>query len=163
MIGTGCIEARRAFRLDWRVVLLIASMMALGLAMEKSGAGRMIGEAVAGVGALAGPYGVLLTLIVLTVVLSIPMSNQAAALVVFPIALSAAAHLGVSPRTFAIGITLAASVALVTPFEPSAMLVYGVGRYRFSDFVRVGGPLTAVLIAILTFLVPALWPFQIVR
>lgn len=159
MILTGCVDARRALRIDWRVVLLIGSMMALALAMEKSGAGRLVGEGVARVAVLGGPRAVLLALVVLTIVLSIPMSNQAAALVVFPIALSAAARLGVNPRAFAIGVTFAASCALMTPLEPSAMLVYGIGRYRFSDFVRVGGPLTAALVVVVTLAVPLLWPF----
>jgi di/tricarboxylate transporter len=159
MIVTRCIESRNAFAFDWRIVLMIASMMALALAMEKSGAGSLLGDAIAGVGSFAGPHGVLAALVLLTMALSIPMSNQAAALVVFPIAMSAASRLGVDPRPLAIGITLAASMALVTPFEPSSMLVYGVGRYRFADYVRVGAPITLVLVAILVAAVPVVWPF----
>ena len=160
MIVTRCIDSRNAFAFDWRIVLMIASMMALALAMEKSGAGELLGTALADLGTYAGPRGVLAALVVLTMALSIPMSNQAAALVMFPIALSAAARLGIDARPLAIGITLAASIALVTPFEPSSMLVYGVGRYRFSDYVRVGAPITAVLVAILVAAVPVVWPFR---
>jgi di/tricarboxylate transporter len=127
--------------------------------MEKSGAGKLLGDGIAGLADVAGPRGVLAALVVLTMTLSIPMSNQAAALVVFPVAMSAAARLGVDPRPLAVGITLAASIALVTPFEPSSMLVYGVGRYRFSDYVRVGAPITIALVAILVALVPVVWPF----
>lgn len=160
MIVSGCMDVRRAFAIDWRVVLLIASMMALALAMEESGAARVVGESVAKLGASGGPRAVLAVLMVLTIALSVPMSNQAAALVVFPIALSAAAAFGVDGRTFAIGVTFAASWSLMTPLEPAAMLVYGAGRYRFSDFVRVGGPLTLALVVVLTFAVPMLWPFE---
>jgi di/tricarboxylate transporter len=159
MIVTRCLDSRSAFGFDWRIVLMIASMMALALAMEKSGAGALLGNAIAGVGSFAGPRGVLAALVVLTMALSVPMSNQAAALVVFPIAMSAASRLAVDPRPLAIGITLAASIALVTPFEPSSMLVYGVGRYRFADYVRVGAPITLALVVILVAAVPVVWPF----
>lgn len=159
MIFTGCVDARRALRVDWRVVLLVGSMLALGLAMEQSGAGRLLGERLAAAGALAGPRGVLLALAVLTIALSAPMSNQAAALVMLPVAISAAHRLGVDPRPFAIAVTLAGSCSFVTPLEPASMLVYGVGRYRFSDFVRVGTPLTLAIVALITLAVPLVWPF----
>jgi anion transporter len=161
MVVTGCLSAKHAFRADWRVVLLIGSMMALGLAMEKSGAGRFLGDLAAEVAGGGGPRLVLLCLMLLTVLLSIPMSNQAAALVVLPVALSAAASLGANPRTFAMGIALAASCSFVTPLEPSCMLVYGPGRYRFSDFFRLGGPLTALMLAALLVLVPWVWPMEV--
>jgi di/tricarboxylate transporter len=88
------------------------------------------------------------------------MSNQAAALVMLPVGLSAAAGLGVEPRAFAMGIALAASCSFLTPLEPSCMLVYGPGRYRFSDFLRLGGPLTALMLAALVLLVPWVWPLH---
>jgi di/tricarboxylate transporter len=160
MIVTGCVDARIAFRVDWRVVLLIGSMMALGVAMEVSGAGKYLGGLVAALGSYGGPRTVLALLMVLTILLSAPMSNQAAALVVLPVAISAAAQLGVDARPFAIGVTLAASCSFITPLEPSCVLVYGPGHYRFTDFFRLGTPLTAVLVAILVFAVPVLWPFQ---
>jgi di/tricarboxylate transporter len=160
MIVTGCVDARIAFRVDWRVVLLIGSMMALGVAMEVSGAGRFLGGLVAELGEYGGPRTVLALLMVLTILLSAPMSNQAAALVVLPVALSAAAQLGVDARPFAIGIALAASCSFITPLEPSCVLVYGPGHYRFTDFFRLGTPLTAALLAFLVFMVPQLWPFQ---
>jgi di/tricarboxylate transporter len=160
MIATGCVDARLAFRVDWRVVLLIGSMMALGLAMEESGAGEFIGDAVAGLGAYGGPRTVMALLMVLTIILSAPMSNQAAALVVLPVALNAAQQLGVDPRPFAMGVTLAASCSFITPLEPSCVLVYGPGHYRFTDFFRLGTPLTAVLVAGLVVAVPWVWPFQ---
>jgi di/tricarboxylate transporter len=160
MIVTGCVDARIAFRVDWRVVLLIGSMMALGLAMEVSGAGKFLGGHVAELGTYGGPRTVMALLMVLAILLSAPMSNQAAALVVLPVAVSAAAQLGVDARPFAIGVTLAASCSFITPLEPSCVMVYGPGHYRFTDFFRLGTPLTAVLVAILVFAVPLLWPFQ---
>ena len=160
MIATGCVDARHAFRVDWRVVLLIGSMMALGVAMEESGTGRFLGEKAVQLAGFGGPRVVLMMLMVLTIVLSAPMSNQAAALVVLPVALSAAAKLGVDPRPFAIGVTLAASCSFITPLEPSCVLVYGPGHYRFTDFFRLGTPLTLALLAFLLVVVPVVWPFQ---
>jgi di/tricarboxylate transporter len=160
MIATGCVDARRAFRVDWRVVLLIGSMLALGVAMEESGAGRFLGNLAAGLGGYGGPRTVLLAMMTLTIILSAPMSNQAAALVVLPVAVSAAHQLGVDPRPFAIGVTLAASCSFITPLEPSCVLVYGPGHYRFTDFFRLGTPLTSLLLAFLIVVVPVVWPFQ---
>jgi di/tricarboxylate transporter len=160
MIATGCVDARRAFRVDWRVVLLIGSMMALGVAMEESGAGRFLGNLAAGLGSYGGPRTVLLVMMTLTILLSAPMSNQAAALVMLPVAIGAAHQLGVDTRPFAIGVTLAASCSFITPLEPSCVLVYGPGHYRFTDFFRLGTPLTTLLLAFLVAVVPVVWPFQ---
>ncbi|HEX8435757.1 SLC13 family permease [Archangium sp.] len=160
MIVTGCVDARRAFRVDWRVVLLIGSMMALGVAMEVSGTGMFLGNFAAKVGNYGGPRTVLLLMMALTIVLSAPMSNQAAALVVLPVSIAAAVKLGVDPRPFAIGVTLAASCSFITPLEPSCVLVYGPGHYRFTDFFRLGTPLTALLLAFLVAVVPVVWPFH---
>ncbi|MFN8423689.1 MAG: anion permease [Anaerolineae bacterium] len=88
------------------------------------------------------------------------MSNAAAALVVLPIAMEAAQALGADERTFAIAIMLGASVSFVTPFEPSCILVYGPGKYRFRDFVKVGTGLTLILMAVILVLVPVFWPMR---
>jgi len=79
-------------------------------------------------------------------------------LVVLPIAISAATALGASPVTFGMAVMLSASISLITPFEPSCVLVYTPGRYRFTDFLRVGGPLTAILLVVIFFLVQRQWP-----
>jgi len=160
MIATGCVDSRTAFRVDWRVVLLIGSMMALGLAMEVSGAGQFLGDRVARLGAFGGPRMVMVLLMLLTILLSAPMSNQAAALVVLPVALNAAQQLGVDARPFAMAVTLAASCSFITPLEPSCVLVYGPGHYRFTDFFRLGTPLTALLVVILGLAVPWVWPLE---
>lgn len=159
MIATRCVDARLAFRVDWRVVLLIGSMMALGTAMDVSGAGRWLGSLLVPLSEHVGARGVLAALMIFTIVLSAPMSNQAAALVLLPVATGVASQLGLAPRPFAIGICLAASFSFVTPLEPSCVLVYGPGRYRFLDFVRMGAPLTAALLVLLLILVPVFWPF----
>jgi di/tricarboxylate transporter len=91
-------------------------------------------------------------------VLTQPMSNAAAALVVLPVALNTAHPLGANERTFAIAIMLAASISMIAPFEPSCILVYGPGKYRFIDFVKTGFLLTVLLTGIILLLLPLFWP-----
>ncbi|MCI0343151.1 MAG: SLC13 family permease [Planctomycetales bacterium] len=145
---------------DWRLIVLIAGMTAFGTALEKTGGAKFLADQVVGLLEPGGPLLVLAGFMVVTTILTQPMSNAAAALVVLPVGMAAARDLGADPRSFAIGVMLAASVSLVTPFEPSCLLVYGPGRYRFSDFVRVGGPLTVLLLLVLVALVPRFWPLM---
>jgi di/tricarboxylate transporter len=86
------------------------------------------------------------------------MSNQAAAVVVLPAAVQTALALDLNPRTFAVMIAVAASASFITPQEPASLLVYGPGRYRFFDFLRVGLPLTIVVYGLAVLLVPRFWP-----
>jgi di/tricarboxylate transporter len=160
MISTRCVGARTAFRVDWRVVIMIGALLTLGLGMERSGSGEYVAERIFPLATTIGPYGMLLVQMILTIVLSIPMSNQAAALIMLPIGVHTAMELGLNPRTFAIATCLAASCSFVTPFEPAAALVYGAGRYRVSDFLRAGAPVTLVCIVILAIGVPLVWPFS---
>jgi di/tricarboxylate transporter len=97
---------------------------------------------------------------ILTIILTQPMSNAAAALVVLPIALNTAQRLGLNERTFAIAIMLAASISFIAPFEPSAILVYGPGKYKFMDFVKTGIGLTFILVVVVLILIPMFWPLN---
>ncbi|GAB3204232.1 di/tricarboxylate transporter [Pontibacter aydingkolensis] len=154
-----CINTNKAYAaIDWRLLILIGGMTAFGTAMENSGAADFLAQ---GIVSLMGPLGktaVLGGFVVLTVILTQPMSNAAAALVIVPVALRAAVELNADPRAFAIGIMLAASVSMVTPFEPACILVYSPGKYRFWDFIKVGTPLTILLILVIILLVPVFWP-----
>lgn len=150
-------EAYKA--VEWRLIVLIAGMTAFGTAMESSGAADFLAGGVVGLLQDLGPHAVLAGFAVLTILLTQPMSNAAAALVVLPVALSAAAELGVSGRPFAVALTLAASLSFITPLEPSCLLVYGPGKYHFRDFTVAGAPLTLLLLAVVLLLVPRLWPF----
>ncbi len=145
---------------DWRLLILIAGMTAFGGAMQKTGAAEYLAGLVVDWAAPLGIYVVMAGFAVLTMLLTQPMSNAAAALVVLPVALSAAGRLDVDPRSFAVLVTLAASLSFITPFEPSCLLVYGPGRYRFADFVRAGAPLTLIALVLLLLLVPVFWPLR---
>lgn len=160
MLATRCLPSHTAFRVDWRVVIMIGALLTLGLAMERSGSGELVARNIVPLATAIGAHGMLVVLMVLTIVLSIPMSNQAAALIMLPVGVHTAMEMGLNPRTFAIATCLAASCSFVTPFEPAAALVYGAGRYRVVDFLRVGTPLTLLSLVILAIGVPLVWPFS---
>ncbi len=146
--------------IDWRLLILIGGMTAFGTAMAKSGAARMLADLLTGQLAAMGPQAVLAGFCVLTVFLTQGLSNAAAALVVLPIALESAASLEVNPRSFGMGIMLSASISVLTPFEPSCILVYGPGKYRFADFIKVGSGLVACSLVLIVTLVPVFWPLR---
>jgi di/tricarboxylate transporter len=154
-----CITPEEAYRqVEWKILILIGCMLALGAAMQSTGTAQFLADQlVAGIGSWH-PLWLLTAFFVLTVLLTQPMSNQAAAAVVVPVALQLAVQLGLNPRTFAMMIAVAASTSYLTPLEPACLMVYGPGRYRFADFLKVGAPLTVVVYLIAIVLVPWLWP-----
>lgn len=144
--------------INWQALVLIAGMSAFGTAMKNSGADIYISNLVISLFESYGPHGIMLGFMTITVLLTQPMSNAAAALVVLPIALKSAAALHVNPITFGVAVMLSASVSIITPFEPSCLLIYGPGKYKFHDFIKVGGLLTLVLMAVIYFLTPVYFP-----
>jgi di/tricarboxylate transporter len=156
---TRCITPAEAYRqVNWNAWLLIASMLALGQAMEISGLATLIATAIVDVIGAGNPILLLAAFFFLSLLLTQPMSNQAAAVVVIPIAIQTATQLGLNPRTFAVMIAVGASCSFITPLEPACLMVYGPGNYRFFDFVKVGSLLTLLVFAIAIFMVPWLWP-----
>ena len=156
---TQCISVEEAYRkVEWRALVLIGSMLALGTAMEKTGTAAYLAGAIVNLAGTTNPLLLLTGFFVLAVLLTQPMSNQAAAIVVVPIAIQTAVQLGLNPRTFVMMIAVASSTSYLTPLEPSCMMVYGPGNYRFSDFLKVGSLLTLVVYAIAILLVPIFWP-----
>ena len=159
MLVTRCISPEEAYRrIEWKVLILIGSLLSLGAAMEATGTGKYLAAQFIEVVGTQNPLFILATFFVLTVILTQPMSNQAAAIVIVPIALETARQLGLNPRSFAMMIAVAASCSYLTPLEPSSLMVYGPGKYRFMDFVKVGFPLTFLIFAIAIVLVPWIWP-----
>lgn len=158
---TRCITPEEAYsQVNWKALILIASMLGLGAAMEATGTAQFLaGQVVKFVGH-SQPTWVLTAFFAMTVLLTQPMSNQSAAVVVLPVAIQTAAQLGLNPRSFAMMVALAASCSFLTPLEPSCLLVYGPGRYRFMDFVKVGLLPTLLVYLISITAVPLLWPVQ---
>ena len=146
--------------IDWRLLILIACMISFGVAMEKTRADQYLADLIVSGTGQYGPTAVLAGFFVMTVALTQPMSNQAAALVMLPISVKTALALGLDPRTFAVTVTYAASCSFLTPLEPACVLIYTPGRYRFFDFVKVGSILTVAVFTIVMLLVPVFWPFR---
>lgn len=157
---TRCITPEEAYReVEWKVLILIGCMLALGAAMENTGTAAFLSGQIVRLVGHANPLWLLGSFFALTVLLTQPMSNQAAAVVVVPVAIQTALQLGLNPRTFAVMIAVAASTSYLTPLEPACLMVYGTGRYRFVDFFKVGSLLTAIIFFLALWLVPSFWPF----
>ena len=145
--------------IEWSVLVLIACMLAYASAFERSGAAAYLAQHIAGLAGALGPRALLAAFFALTVLLTQPMSNQAAALVMLPIVIGVAGQLHYDPRPFVVGVAIAASNSFITPLEPASLLVFGPGRYRFFDFVKVGSGLTLLSFAVAMVVIPWRWPF----
>lgn len=160
MVLTGCLTMDEAYQsIDWRSIFLIAGMLPLGLAMENTGTARFLAERIVGLVGPLGPLAVLAGIYILASLITEPMSNAAAAVLMVPIGIDAALSLGADPRPFVLAIVIGASTSFLTPVgHQSNILVMEPGGYRFTDYTKVGAPLNvALLIAIMIFL-PLFWP-----
>jgi di/tricarboxylate transporter len=155
-----CLSADEAGSyLNIRFLVMLAGMVSLGVAMERSGAADFLAELAIDLVSSQSPIVLMAVFFLLTTLLTQSLSNAAAALLVFPIAVHAAQGIGVDPRSFVIAVAIAASCSFMTPLEPACLLVYSTGRYRYLDFLRVGSLLTILVFAISLILIPRLWPF----
>lgn len=162
MFLVGAIKPEEAYTaVEWRILILIGCMIAFGTAMEKSGTAALLSSQMVSFVGKHGPEAILAGFFILTVLLTQPMSNQAAALVLLPVAIETATQMHLNPRSFAMMIAVAASCSYLTPLEPSCVLVYGPGRYKFMDFFKVGALLTVLIFIIAMLLVPRIWPLEI--
>jgi di/tricarboxylate transporter len=163
MVATGCMPARDMYaQVDWRVIFMIAALMPLSLAMDDqhTGTAAMIAQGLMFFTGADSPYPAMLLIILLTVGLTQLMSNAACVVLVAPIAIQMAEQMAIDPHAFVMAAAIAASTAFITPIGHQAnLLVYGVGNYRFADFIRVGGPLTVAIIVVTMLVVPLVWPF----
>ena len=145
---------------DWRVIMLLAGLLPLGLAMQKSGlAQSLVGQLLPVVGG-HGPLVMLAVVYMITMVLTEVMSNTAAAVLLAPIAIGLAAGLGVDPKPFVIAVLFAASTSFATPvgYQTNTM-VYNAGGYRFTDFMKIGIPLNLLFWALAVIFIPRMFPF----
>jgi di/tricarboxylate transporter len=145
--------------IEWRSVFLVAGMLPLGLAMTKSGAAAAVANSLVHALQPFGPLALLAGLFLLATLLTQAMHGAVVATVVAPVAIQAAQQAGLDPRSLAMGVALATSMAFLTPLgHPVNVLVMGPGGYRFRDYRRVGLPLTALLFAIVMIVLPIFWP-----
>lgn len=160
VVALGCLDHQDAYRaIRWDILMLIFGMLALGLAMEKSGAASLLVGHLAEVTAGFGPIAVLAVLYLVTSFLTEIMSNNAAAILLTPIAIGLGAQLGIDPRPFVVAVMFAASASFATPIGyQTNTLVYSAGGYRFSDFLKIGVPLNLVMFAAAMIVIPIFWP-----
>jgi di/tricarboxylate transporter len=160
MVLAGIVTMEQVYHaIDWRVVFLVAGMLPLGTAMTKTGATAVIARAIISALGSFGPLVLLLALLILTVLMSQAIKGAAVSAVVAPIAIAAAHDLGLNPRSLAMGVALATSMAFVTPLgHPVNILMMGACGYKFRDFFKVGLPLTLLLFAGTLLLLPLFWP-----
>jgi len=154
LVATGVLSMESARRsIDMDVILVIAASFGLGAAIEQSGLAAWLGGSISQLGDGVHWRLALLAVIVATVVLTEFISNNAAAALMFPIAIATATGLDVDPRRFAMAVAIAASASFLTPigYQTNTM-VYGLGGYRFSDYWRLGAPLTALTLIVLMLL-----------
>lgn len=161
MTLTHCLRLKDAYRsLESEVLLLIVGTIALGAAMQKTGATQLYADAFLSLFDGKSPQIVLLGVILLSSLCTHILSNNATAVLLLPIAVTTAASLGVDPRPFIIGICFGASACFATPIGyQTNLLVYGPGRYRFSDYIKLGMPLNIMVVVISALLIPVFWPF----
>jgi di/tricarboxylate transporter len=161
MIVTGCLQMRDAYRtVQADVLLLIAGTLALGTAMEKTGTSQLYAEAYLKIFAGFSPPMVLGGFILLVSISTQILSNNATAVLFFPIAVSTALGLGVDPKPFVMAVCFGASACFATPIGyQTNLLVFGPGGYRFSDYLKLGIPLNLVVLILGTLLIPVIWPF----
>jgi len=160
VLATRCIDADEAFSfIDGRLLALIFSMLAIGAALESSGAVKLIVSGISPVLADLPPFFLVWAVYLLTSVLTELVSNNAVAVVVTPIAVGLAQAMGLDPRPLVIAVMVAASASFATPIGyQTNMLVYGPGGYKFSDFLRVGIPLNLSMGLLASAVIPLLWP-----
>jgi len=149
-------EAKRA--IDWSVLLAIGAGLALGTALDRTGAARLVADQVL---ALTGgsPHATLAAVMVVTMVLANVITTKAAAVLMFPVGVAAAANLSVAFMPFAIAIIVGAACSLATPIGyQTNLMVYGPGGYRTTDFLRLGVPLSVLVLAVSLTVIPMAWP-----
>ncbi len=162
LISAGLVSVEASYKaINWTTVILVGAMMPLSVAMERTGAARVLAEGLVGIVGSLGPTALLAGLFVLTALLGQIMSNTATTLIVIPVALAAATGMGVSPYPVMMSICVAGAASFLTPIATSTnLMVMGPGGYRFGDYWRLGLPLMVLYFVVAVFLVPAIWPFQ---
>ncbi len=161
MVLTGCLSMDEAYEsIDWRTVFLVGGMLSLGIAMENSGTAQLLADTLLETLGDYGPLGLLAGIYLLSAMITQPMSNAAAVVLIVPIAIDTALGLGVNHLTFTMAVVIGAATSFLTPVGHKAnVLVFGPGGYRFSDYTRVGALLTVALFIVSMIFLPILWPF----
>lgn len=161
MVVSGCLSIEEAYgAIDWKIIFLLGGILPLGLAIERSGAAALLANQLIMPAAGDTPVLLLAVVYVVTAILTAFISNNAAAVILAPIAFATAGSMGVDPRPFLVAITFAASTSFTTPigYQTNTM-IYSPGGYKFIDFVKIGLPLNVIFAIVSVVLIPLIWPF----
>lgn len=162
MVITGCLRSVEAAykTINWESIVLIAAMMPMATALEKTGTSALVSHSLVNMLGELGPTALLCGIYFTTSLLTMFISNTATAVLMAPIAMSAATEVGVNPLPMLFAVTLGASMCFASPFStPPNALVMHAGNYRFSDYVKVGLPLQLIMGIVMTIVLPLLFPF----
>lgn len=161
MIITRCLSIEEAYRsIEWKAIFLIAAMLPMGLAMQKTGAAMLIADTVIDLVGQYGPTAILAGLMTMTLIINQFIPSAVNAVVMTPIAMATAAGLGISPYPFVMGIAYSVAASFMTPVShPANILIMSPGGYRFSDYLKNGLPLSLIVLVISVLLLPVVFPY----
>jgi di/tricarboxylate transporter len=161
VVVAGCLDIEEAYEaIEWKLLFIIFGMLALGSAMETTGAAHLLASGVTGAVGRFGPFATLSVMYLVAMILTEMISNNAVAVLLTPIAFEIAATMGVDARPFAVAVMFGCSASFATPIGyQTNTYVFGAGGYRFMDFPRVGAPLNLILWVTASLLIPHFWPF----
>nr|WP_209483661.1 SLC13 family permease [Halorubrum alkaliphilum] len=160
MVATGCVKPNEVYSsVDWSVIFLLAGLIPLGVAMERTGAAEWLASVIVVSSGGLSPVLVLGAFYLFTALITNVVSNNASVVLMIPVAIDTAQAIGAEPFPFVLAVTFAASTAMLTPIGyQTNLMVYGPGGYKFTDFFRVGAPLQLVLTVVTTLGIVHFWP-----
>lgn len=161
MVLMGCLDTQQAYdAVNWKVIFLLAGILPLGTAMETTGAAGLLADQILRFVGEVGPHAVLAGFLLVTMLLTAVVTNNATAVLLAPVAISAAQSISVDPLPLLMGVAYGASLSFITPVGyQTNTLVYGPGGYRFTDYTRVGWLLNIIFLVMGSFLIPLVFPF----
>ena len=161
LVFTKCITLTESYKsIEWNIVFLLGGILSLGIALEKTGTALLLANNIINLIGFLGPVAIVAAFYIITSLLTEIMSNNASAVVLAPIAIAVAESMGISARPLLMAVTFAASASFMTPigYQTNTM-IFGVGQYKFSDFLKVGAPLNILFLILATIFIPILFPF----